>query len=293
MIARWAAAGGSRVAVLSRGYGGCYAEKVVALSDGGGPRADSRVSGDEPIMLANNLPGVPVVLSGQRYLAGIYAQQRFGSDFFILDDGFQHVALERDLDLVLVDADDPFGNGCLLPRGPLREPVRHLERAHAFIVTRWRDTGDVARPIGWIRRRFPTTPVFFAQHRPARIVFPDSDRSYGPEYIDGKRVAAFAGIARPDAFRRTLVELGARVVHFEGFEDHHAFEEGEVAGLTDTAMRAGADCLLTTEKDWWRLDADGGRPENMGYLKIEFRLAGREAEFFQFIHDRARTKGVV
>ncbi|MBW1817565.1 MAG: tetraacyldisaccharide 4'-kinase, partial [Deltaproteobacteria bacterium] len=213
MLGKWAEAEGYRVAVLSRGYGGCYKEKVLALSDGHGPRVDSRVSGDEPVLLARNLDGVPVVLSHKRYLAGVYARQRFGSDFFILDDGFQHVALKRDLDVVLMDAGDPFGNGRLLPLGPLREPMGHLARAHVFIVTRWRENAEVARRIDMVRNRFPSAPVFFAEHKPEKVVFPNTGANYGPEYIRGKRVVAFAGIARPEVFHRTITEMGAQVVY--------------------------------------------------------------------------------
>jgi len=126
MLAKWALNEGFRVALLSRGYGGRYRKKVLEVSDGNSIKADPRDAGDEPYLLAKKLSGIPVVVSGKRYAAGIFAHEKFGCNFFILDDGFQHMELRRDLDLALIDAEKPFGNGHLLPRGPLREPVDQL-----------------------------------------------------------------------------------------------------------------------------------------------------------------------
>ena len=290
-LAEWAAAEGYRAAVLSRGYGGSYEGKVFALSDGGGPCVGSRVAGDEPVLLAHNLQGVPVVLSRKRYLAGVYAREKFGADFFILDDGFQHIGLKRDLDVVLMDAVDPFGNGRLLPFGPLREPVQHLERADVFIVTRSGENAGAGRWLAAIHRRFPSTPVFFADHKPVAVVFPDAKSTFRPGYVRGKRVVAFAGLARPEVFQKSLEELGARVVHFEGFNDHHTFTKEEITALGDKKTRTKADCMLTTEKDWWRLGEDVRTWKDMGYLKIEFNLLAGKDSLFELIRDHVRKAG--
>ena len=128
MLAEWARGEGYRIAVLSRGYGGSYREKVLEVSDGNRRHAGQDEAGDEPCLLSRRLLGVPVILSKRRYLAGLFAHEKFGTNFFVLDDGFQHLVLKRDLDIVLVDASDPFGNGRLeygvaislklIPRGP-------------------------------------------------------------------------------------------------------------------------------------------------------------------------------
>ena len=136
MLAKWALNEGYRVAILSRGYGGNYRERVLAVSDGEKANVGPIQSGDEPYLLARKLRGVPVIISKKRYMAGFFANKRFDTNFFILDDGFQHLALERDMNLLLIDASNPFGNGYLLPWGTLREPIAQLKRADAFIITR-------------------------------------------------------------------------------------------------------------------------------------------------------------
>ncbi|MBW1815862.1 MAG: tetraacyldisaccharide 4'-kinase, partial [Deltaproteobacteria bacterium] len=132
-----------------------------------------------------------------------------------------------------------------------------------------------------------------ADHRPEKVVFPNTGTTYDPEYIRGKRIVAFAGIARPDVFHRTLMEMGAEVVYFEGYGDHHPFTIGEIAGLDDKKRQMGADCLLTTEKDWWRLGMQADQWEDMGFLQIEFSLIDGKESLFELIRDRVRKRRVI
>jgi tetraacyldisaccharide 4'-kinase len=293
MMGKWAASEGYRAAVLSRGYGGSYRDNVLEVSDGTTIHTDSVVSGDEPFVLARNLRGVPVVISHRRYLAGRYAQDKFGSDFFILDDGFQHVKLKRDLDLVLVDAGDPFGNGRLLPRGPLREPVDNLARAGAFIVTRYRGDASSEETVRLLKDRFPAIPVFFAEHVPKQVVFPGLGETYDVGFLRERRVVAFAAIAGPEHFHQTLVQLGAHVVHFEGFKDHHLFTQAEISRLDRKAVTGGAECILTTEKDWARLRAHADACVYTGYLQIEFQLLPGGEALLEAIRDVAEKRRAV
>jgi tetraacyldisaccharide 4'-kinase len=135
-VARWYQQQGVRVAVLSRGYGARPAARCRVVSSGHGPLLAWQEAGDEPYLLACALPGVPVLIGKDRYGTGRYACEQFGAQVVILDDGFQHHALQRDLDIVLIDASNPFGSGTLFPRGILREPLRALRRAHAIVLTR-------------------------------------------------------------------------------------------------------------------------------------------------------------
>jgi tetraacyldisaccharide 4'-kinase len=154
MLARWALNQGYRVAVLTRGYGRLSKAKVLEVSDGEVIKADCRESGDEPYLLAKKLTGVPVIISSKRFTAGTFAHRKFGANFFILDDGFQHLGLKRDLDLVLIDAIRPFGNGHLLPWGPLREPIDQLARAGALILTRFSNQNSTQRTTYLLKSRF-------------------------------------------------------------------------------------------------------------------------------------------
>ena len=307
MLAKWALGEGHRVAILSKGYGGRYKGEVLEVSDGKHIYADSQVAGDEPSLLARGVSGSPVVISKNRYLAGMYAHKKFGSDFFILDDGFQHLGLERNLNLALIDASEPFGNAHLLPWGPLREPLSQLDRADAFILTRFsrvrraegRGPGAESNAmrhapcamrspqetLAFLKERFPSTPVFCADHIPDKLVFPLSGEAHTPGFLRGKRVLAFAGIAHPEQFQESLIELGADVGQFRGFRDHYPLDGDEIRELIRMKESIGARYLLTTEKDWMRIapfafTTAAQMDNDLAYLSVRFAfLPGQEGIF--------------
>ena len=235
---------GRRPAVLSRGYGGSTRAPVTIVSDGQRILAGWRESGDEPVLLARALPGVPVLTGPRRILTGRVAVERFGADVLILDDAFQHRALFRDLDIVMLDAARPFGNGSLLPRGPLREPQGALSRAHLLIRTG-----------GTQRADFPVLPLpaFRGVHQPRELVEAATGRTLPLTELKGARVCAFAGIGSPEAFRQSLTTLGAEVVAFQAFPDHHPYTAADLEALRSRAGKCGAGRIVTTEKDGVRL----------------------------------------
>jgi tetraacyldisaccharide 4'-kinase len=290
MVAEWARKQGYRPAVLSRGYGGRHAQKVLEVCDEHGVATTPVESGDEPYLLATRLQGIPVIVSKSRYQAGLLAREKHGTDFYILDDGFQHLALERNLDLVFMDAASPFGNGHLLPWGPLREPTAHLHRANAFVFTRSEkgnaETGQ--NLMRSLKREFPGKPLFESHHVPEKVIFPARDKDHGPEFLHRKRVIAFAGIARPDAFRHTLRVLGAEPVAFKAFRDHHPYTGKEIRHLNEEKERLQADCLVTTEKDWVRLKDLGIQLLDLAFLSIRFELLGESETFFNMIKEKVR-----
>lgn len=282
MIAKWAMARGRRVAVLSRGYGGRYGRRVLEVSDGQRLLVDPAMAGDEPCLMAMRLQGIPIVVARERYRAGFFASGKFNSDFFVLDDGFQHRALARDLDLVLLDAESPFGNGHLLPRGPLREPVFHLARAGAFLMTRWSGTQaqkDAADSVG---TRFPGIPIFRAAHIADQVIFPATHEARDPEFLRGKRVVAFAAIARPRAFRNMLLEQGVDLLNFRTFRDHHHFTEKEIRDLVSMKSALGAEFIITTEKDLVRITRPDIFQRDLAFLRITMRPIPEDA-FFDFL----------
>jgi len=285
MLARSALKKGYRVAVLSRGYRGNYKTKTLEVSDGVEIKAGPKQAGDEPYLLSKNLPGIPVVVSRKRYFAGLFAHEKFGSDFFILDDGFQHLELERDLDLALVDAVDPVGNGRLLPRGPLREPIDQLSRADACIITRAGGHTFDSNAADFLKTNFPETPVFFADHFADRVVFPFSEQTREPGILKGIRVAAFAAIAKPEIFKKTLTSLGADLAFFRGFRDHYHFTYDEIQSLVEMKDEHGAEYLLTTEKDWVRVASLAPECPGLGYLGIRFSLLTDDDDLLEMIRN--------
>ena len=282
LLAQWARAKGYNACVLSRGYGGNFRGKVLEVSDGDQIKVSWKECGDEPYLIAKRSSGVPVVVSKKRYLGGIYAAKKFGSNFFILDDGFQHLALKRNFDIVLLDASKPFGNGRLLPWGLLREPKESIGRAHALVLTRFSNNQTCKKAEEEIARKFPQKPLFMSIHRPHKLIFPTSQTIFEPSYISRKKVAAFAGIGNPSSFENTLASLGARLVQFNHFPDHHLYLGDELKALTKEAKALGAEMLLTTEKDWIRVGSDFKAEVPLGYLVIVIEIK-REKLFFDLI----------
>jgi tetraacyldisaccharide 4'-kinase len=289
MIAEWAVKQGCQPAILSGGYGGKHQSEVLEVSDGNRVLSGAVEAGDEPYLMAKRLPGVPVIISRRRYLAGLFAHKKHGTNFFILDDGFQHLALRRDLDLALIDSTTPFGNEHLLPWGPLREPIEHLARADAFILTRVDDGHGEgsASLLKLLKKTFPEKLVIFSRHTPEKIVFPDGNKVYNVDFLKEKRIAAFAGIAKPAAFKKTLADLGAVVVSFTPFRDHHVFTSREIAHLLEEKKRAGADCLVTTEKDWARLEKVAREYPDLAYLSIKLVISAGADIFFGMLKERS------
>ena len=237
---------GETPAVVTRGYGGTAGAGPLVVSRGRGPLTTADHCGDEPYLLAESLEQVPVI-AGSNRTAGARAAGRLGATVVVLDDGFQHRRLHRDLDILLLDRNAPEGNGRLLPAGPLREHPTEIRRAGVVLLTRT-EPGDDTSPVEtWVRRFNPVAPILTAQHAPAG--FSDRDGNLQPTPA---AVVGFCGIARPDSFRRSLELAGVRVAAFRSFEDHHRYSEGDLAELSAASAAAGAP-LVTTPKDLARL----------------------------------------
>ncbi len=255
---------GSKPAVVSRGYGGTAGRGPRIVSEGRGPLCDAEECGDEPYLLARSLAGVPIVVGADRWAAAT-AAARLGIDVVVLDDGFQHRGLARDLDLVLLDAGDPFGGSRLLPAGLLREPLCSLKRADLVLITRSLpgESHDTIERV--VRQHNRKAPVLRAGHR--RIGFFDAaGRAAQPP----ARVVAFCGIGNPSSFRSDLESEGVEIVGFEAQRDHHPYRAAEVRRLQSLA--ASHDAVpVTTEKDRVRLpeDVTGGDGPPILTLRIE------------------------
>ena len=268
---------GKRVAVISRGYGRKNENEVLVVSDvsdGRSVKSDPRLYGDEPVLIASSLPGVAVIVGADRYRAGQAALDHFKPDVLILDDGYQHVRLKRDLNIVLIHADDPFGRGRLFPAGVLREPLQSLARADAVLITntgRGQDMDGLRRVI----ERHTAAPVFTASHVPTGVkdIMKDSEKPLSS--LRGTALLAFSGIARPQTFFSLLRELGASVIHELPFPDHYRYSSKDLDRILHMAREAAADMIITTEKDAVRLR--GLDPSGIWSLCIEQKVNEKDA----------------
>ena len=261
---------GYHVGVLSRGYGGRGREATAIVSDGARRLLPPEVAGDEPVLLAEHLAGVPVVVGRDRYAAGMLAVERFGVDVLLLDDGFQHLQLARDLEILLLDAARPFGSGRLFPRGNLRERPSALARADVIVFTRWEP--GIPVPPSALSCAHPLPPSFRSCHEPCGLRALPDGRVLPLAALDGRRVLAFCGIGGPESFRRTLHRLGAVVVAFVTFPDHHPYTHSELADLIRAAEDHGAEVLVTTEKDSMRLRRLQPLPWQVWELQIRSKV---------------------
>jgi tetraacyldisaccharide 4'-kinase len=261
-VARFYCQNGWRVAILSRGYGGTAGQN------------------DEALVLAENLPDVPHLQGSDRVALAATAVREWASEVLVLDDGLQHRRLARDLDLVLLDATEPWGHGYLFPRGMLREPPAGLRRAGFVIFTRCDqvDESERVRLRQVVARLAPGVPVAETSHGPVELV--DNKQRTGPlQTVAGRPVAAFCGIGNPDAFRRTLARLGAGLCAFRTFADHQAYTDTDIDDLNRWARQQAADCMvLTTQKDLVKLGLAqlGGR--ELWAVRIRLRFGtGQDA----------------
>lgn len=282
---------GWRVAVASRGYGGTCGRRLCVVSDGSRIVADMRLSGDEPQLLARRLAQVPILCSAHRSRAVAAAVERFGTQAVILDDGFQHRQLARDLDLVLLDARSPFGNGWLFPRGPLREIPPALRRAQALILSRFDGSPPAEAHREELARRWPEKTIVTAAYRPLRLfeALTGTERPLG--FLSGVRAAAFAGIAKPEAFFRTLEDLGARLVYSCALPDHHPLSPELLSNLVDRAAAKEPELWFTTEKDWVRLPAKRSPAMDLWVLGIVLDLGEDSSRFKDLVRTALRSKG--
>jgi len=294
-LAQWTRSRGFSAAVLSRGYKRSAGNGPLVVSDGTALLAGPWSAGDEPCLLARRLEGVPVIVGADRWQAGMLAHRQFGAEIFILDDGFQHHRLARDVDLVLLDGREPFGNGHLLPWGPLREPQRVLRRADALILTGCgRASGREEAALRALERGFPGKPVFKASHRPEECMFPYEGRPVPLDRLRGVPALGFAGIAAPERFRETLLSLGVDIVDFRVFPDHHRYTAGDILSLRRAGEAVGARYLLTTEKDWVKIEALELDSRKIGFLRIRFEpVPGEERSLFEVIEEAIRKRKTI
>lgn len=261
LLARYLQEKGFRTALLNRGYRSETEGKAAIMSDGEHILLTAAVGGDEACLMARSLPGIPVLVGRNRSSSGQMAIDMFQSQVLLLDDGFQHWQLYRDLDIVLIDGTHPFGNGYVLPRGILREPMEQLRRAGLVIITK----ADLATErqlqsiYAALRQYHPHVPVAEAVHRPKWCIsFADwnslQKRSECPNLAGGRSVIAVSALGNPASFEATIRSFGYAIADTMRYDDHHQYSRDDLAAMAKKAQELGA-VLVTTEKDAVKMDA--------------------------------------
>lgn len=281
---------GYRPAVLSRGYGGESTRPVNVVSDGTDVLMSPRQAGDEPVLIARSVRSVPVLTGARRSITGRFAVEHFGAKVLILDDAFQHRAVSRDIDIVLLDGKRPLSNGRVLPRGGLREPPKALGRAHIILITASENDA-----LHWTaerlndefgRRNLQTRPglsVLTAYRKPRDLCRGTSESVYPLDHMKGKKVVAFAGIADPEDFRRTVAAMGGKIQSFIPFADHHSYRCDDIEAIRHAAERLSADIIVTTEKDGIKLADFPEFLDDLFMLRIDMEILPAEERFESLI----------
>lgn len=285
---------GRRVAILSRGYRSrpepFYRRLIDGLlfrsdaawprvvSDGNSLLLDSDMAGDEPYMLASNLKDVVVLVDKDRVKSGRFAIQRFGCDTLILDDGFQYWKLRgRRHDVVLIDYQKPFGNGRLLPRGILREPPSHLKRAETIFITK--SNGNTSTLRERIGRHNPKARIIECVHHPLYFENVFTGEKDDLEEIRGRRLATLSGIAQPESFERSLIDLGNQLVYQRRFADHHRYTQQEVIDVINRSVKRRAEMIITTQKDAVRFPKLDRRDLPIFFMRVEIKIVKGAKDF--------------
>ena len=300
-IAKWIRDEGYRVAILNRGYRAKWKGSVGVVSDGSKIYMSASEAGDEAYLLAKNLPGVAVIIGSDRSKTGAHAINKFGVDVLILDDGYQHWKLDRDLDIVLIDAAaNSFGNNYILPRGTLRETLPNLDRADICLLTKvdQAEDGNCELVCDTIRKYNRHAPIIQSIHDSVCFLeiadwyksIPDSEVDL--ETINGQRIIAFSAIGNPKSFEQSLASRGAEIVDAIRFQDHHDYTMAEMQDILESALQKNVRALVTTEKDAVKIPPEfihSKRGLPVYILKMELKILPSHEDFLQAIKQKMKN----
>ncbi len=250
---------GRKIAILTRGYGG-----------------------DEEGLFSGLVPGIPVVLGKDRIKNGREAIARYSADTLVLDDGFQYRRLERDLDIVCIDAGNPFGNGCVIPAGSLREGLSALNRADVFLITRTDMAVDLNRLEQRLKRINPDALIVKSIHSLQGFYKLSNSRPVDPAYLNDRKIALVSAIGSPLSFEKTVLKMGLRFERHFMFRDHHWYRPGDLEKIKRYCLKNNIDTLITTEKDAVRFKALSPQPSAISFLvmSIKLEIIDNEQKFY-------------
>ena len=270
-VARLLLAAGYRPAVISRGYKGTSSQQMNLVSDGQSVMMDVKNAGDEPVMLARALPGVPVLTGRKRFYPCKYAVKKLGCTALVLDDGFQHLAIRRDINLTLFNATTLAGNSRVFPGGELREPISALFRSDAFVITgvNQKNSDRSQRFAELLQKKYESKPVYFMENVLAGI-YTQQNEEIAIDKLP-KDLLAFSGIAHPQRFHDQLVACNIPIAGAVLFPDHVLYGPLEIERLISVARKHRVNGLITTEKDFVKLEKTD-LPFHLFYLKMKTEL---------------------
>ncbi len=277
-IARRLVTEGSKVVILSRGYKGEYKD-IGIVSNGAEVLMNAKEAGDEPYLMAEKLKapgsaGVPIVVCADRYKAGLLAIKEFSPDIILLDDGFQHIALNRDMNLMLIDAKTDLKKEKLLPAGMLREPIKGLKRARVIMIK------DKAPRVVDPFIKAIDKPVVAFSYEPVKLRALAGGAELELNEIKGKKSFIFSALASPGSFERSVERLGAKIIGKRCFPDHHSFTKDDIEEVVRTSKEA--EIIITTEKDAVKLTGFADKLKNVYILEIDVAIENKE-NFFRKI----------
>lgn len=259
---------GYKVAVLSRGY------------KRNSRRAGFQGLGDEPMMLAKSLPQVSVIVNKNRIKAAQIAIREYAADTLILDDGLQQWKIFKDLEIVTIDAQNPFGNNRMLPAGFLREPLTALRRADIFVCTQVCPGQNMDVLTAKLKRINPRALIVESKHEPEGVSWLDhADELLDPGFLKGKSVAIFSGIGNPDGFKNCICGLGIKVAKYFKFADHYDYVQEDILQIIKEAKQNNLEAIITTQKDAIKIRELGIKSTGILVLKIKLSITKNEAEF--------------
>lgn len=286
---------GYRVVILNRGYRSHWQESIGVVSDGKKIYMTAYEAGDEAYLMAKTLPGIPVVIGKERAVTGKFAVEKLDAEVIILDDGYQHWQLDRDLDVVLVDTLNMFGNGSILPRGTLREPLENLDRAGLFLLTKCDQSSSISRDTlcDTLHKYAPTAPIIESMHKPCNFVEiadwykNDMTQALPLDALKGQSVMAFSAIGNPASFEQTLTTEGLKIEEAIRYPDHHDYGMVEMQYIMDRAVNKGVKALVTTGKDAVKIPTEFiylHREVPLYILNMEIQLTSGEDAFKETIN---------
>ena len=276
---------GQKVAILTRGYK--RKERKMVAIEKFTPNIDWQKIGDEAYLLSYKLKSVPVLIEKNRVKSGRWATAKYSVDYLILDDGFQHKRLARDLDIVTVDAQDPFGNDKLIPAGKLREPIDSIKRADILVINRAGQSKNKKELINKLKSANSYAPIIEIEYEIEKIYAVKNEKeSFSLNKFKGKKILGFCGIGNPQSFKNTLQDLGAGSLDFVVFRDHYAYKYEDMRKLEKQAVNKKADFLLTTEKDKVRLPVNQELKLPICVVKVKCKITSGEKTLWGRIYGR-------
>jgi tetraacyldisaccharide 4'-kinase len=285
LVAKHFKESGLSTAVICRGYRGTKTDTPMVVSDKEKVLMDSVSAGDEAYMLARKLSGIPVLAGKNRVSASKMACDLFNCEIIILDDGFQHLKLKRDIDVVLINTQNPFGNGFLLPRGILREPLKALKRADMILFTKKDQSETGSKELeNTIRRHNHNAPIYKSFYKPISLKT-TANNNVNPDLLKNKNISCFCSIGDPESFFSMLKNMGLALTDKIIFPDHHHYKITDYNKLKEISKKT--DFLITTEKDIVKINPDMLKITNLAILEIDEVIDNTE-EFLKLLSDKER-----